>query len=66
MSDQAKPRPALTPKDLADITGMSVDFFYVEIEAGELRAVRFGRFWRIPAIEVERYLRDKNFPPPTR
>lgn len=64
MSDQAKPRPALAPKDLADLTGMSVDFFYLEIEAGELHAARFGRFWRIPADEAERYLREKKFPPP--
>ncbi len=68
MSTQSKPlppaRPPISPRELADITGMSVDFVYLEIEAGELRASRFGRFYRIAVDEAVRYLEVKQFPVP--
>lgn len=50
--------------DLAAWTGMSAQFFRREIGAGELRAVRFGRVWRIHVNEVTRYLANKGFSVP--
>lgn len=64
MSTRSRPRPARTLRDLADVTGMSVDFFYLEIDAGELRAAKFGREYRVPADEADRYLTAKQFPVP--
>lgn len=64
MSSRIRHRPARTLRDLADVTGMSVDFFYLEIAEGELHAVKFGREYRIPADEVDRYLAEKRFPKP--
>jgi excisionase family DNA binding protein len=58
------PPAAWSTRDLAAWTGMSLDFFLDEIDAGELRAVRFGRSWRVPVSEVTRYLANKGFPVP--
>jgi hypothetical protein len=49
---------------LANITGQSSDFLIREIEAKELRAVKFGREWRVPTIWGCRYLQDKGWPLP--
>lgn len=62
MSDQVRPRPPLSTLDMAARTGMSAEFVRLEIEAGELHAIRFGRVWRIPAEEADRYLAAKQFP----
>lgn len=55
------PPAAWSTTDLAVWTGMSAEFFRDEIAAGELRAVRFGRVWRIHVGEVTRYLANKGF-----
>jgi excisionase family DNA binding protein len=49
---------------MADCIGMSSDFVRREIEAGELKASRFGREYRIQVDEVRRYLLAKQFPIP--
>jgi excisionase family DNA binding protein len=64
MSDQVKARPPLSPRDVAEAIGMSVDFVYLEIEQGELTASRFGRQYRIAFVEVVRYFEEKRFPMP--
>ncbi len=56
--------PAWTTGQLAFHIGMSVDFVASEIRAGEIIASKFGREWRIAAVEVRRYLAAKEFPLP--
>ena len=54
-----------TTADLAQWISMSPDFVLDEIRAGELQAARFGRRYRIPFLEVRRYLREKGFSLPS-
>jgi hypothetical protein len=49
---------------LAEISGMSTDFFLKEIEHQELQATQFGREWRVPTVVGCRYLQDKGWPIP--
>jgi hypothetical protein len=51
-------------RPLAEAIGMSADFLLKEIAAGELKAVQFGRAWRVPTFEACRYLSDKGWPLP--
>lgn len=60
-----KPRGDIwTPRQLAEVIGMSTQFVLTEIRAGELQASRFGSVWRIRSTEVARYLAEKQFPMP--
>lgn len=58
-----RPSKAWTPRQIADVIGMSQDFVLAEIRAGQIVAAKFGNRWRIPASEVARYLdsRSKRF-----
>ncbi len=58
------PPRALSTRDLAELTGMTTEFFRLEIVSGEIHAARFGREYRIPAQEAARYLTEKQFPVP--
>jgi len=58
------PPAGWSTQDLSAWTGMSHDFFLDEINAGELRAIRFGRKYVIPVREVTRYLSNKGYPVP--
>lgn len=47
-----------TVNDLAHETGLSVFGIYRFVNQGLIKAVRFGRAYRIPADEYERVLRE--------
>jgi excisionase family DNA binding protein len=47
-------RVAYTPQELAALLKMSKDTVYRAIAAGEIKAVKLGRLYRIPVSEVER------------
>ena len=46
-------------KDVAKIFYVCERTVYRMIKSGELKAVRFGKSWRIAPEEVERYKRNK-------
>ena len=54
----------LPPRAIADVIGMSLDFVYTEIRAGELEAIKVGREFRIERAEAVRYLRALHAPVP--
>ena len=56
MMNQEHPgRTAYSPRELADAWGVHLHTVHRLIAAGELRAFKLVRAWRIPASEIERY-----------
>lgn len=57
---------AVTPQEAAGRLAVNIRTIYRLIDAGELRAVRVGRVWRIPMDALQEYLaRANNVPHPT-
>lgn len=57
-------KPAyLTPQAFGEIFAISAMSVYRRIEAGEVRANRIGRFFRIPVAEVARYAKATEVDP---
>jgi excisionase family DNA binding protein len=48
----------LPVRNVAEVLRVSSMSVYRLIEAGDLAAIRVGKFWRIQEGELERYLRD--------
>lgn len=59
-----RPANAWSTGQMAYCVGMTTWFVVREIEAGEIKGVRIGREYRIPIVEVRRYLQAKGFPVP--
>lgn len=59
-----RPANAWSTGQMAFHVGMTSWFIVREIEAGELKASRIGREYRIHVAEVRRYLEAKGFPLP--
>lgn len=55
---------AWTVNRIAACIGMSPYFVRTEIHTGALKAVKFGRQYRVPDPEVARYLASKGWPVP--
>lgn len=49
----------LTPQEVADLLRVSSMTVYRLIKAGELRAVRVGKAYRIREDDIDRYLADR-------
>lgn len=49
--------PGIAPQELADILGVHRMTVLKYINLGEIRAIRFGRKWRVPPEEVDRVMR---------
>jgi excisionase family DNA binding protein len=46
----------LRVREIADVLAVSTMTVYRLINAGELRAIRIGRAWRVPGAELDAYL----------
>lgn len=58
MSEPAKPyEPLFTPEEVAEIFKVSDDTIRQMIRKGELRAIKFGRQYRVPKSVVDAYFR---------
>jgi excisionase family DNA binding protein len=54
------PRPRLlTPNEVADLLRVSTMTVYRLIKAGDLRAARIGKSFRISEDDVDRYLQSR-------
>jgi excisionase family DNA binding protein len=51
-------RPAMSPKELAEVLGVSVETIYRRIAAGTLPSFKFGGQIRIPYSAVEAVVAD--------
>lgn len=47
---------ALTLYQAADVLGVSYKLVYYLVDRQEIRAIKLGRLWRIPRVEMERLL----------
>jgi len=51
-----EPRMLLTVRDVCARLQLSRPTVYELINAGEVRAIRFGRVWRVPVRSVEEFI----------
>ena len=49
------------PNEVAERSGYSISFVYMLVREGKLRTVRVGRRIRIPAAEVDRFLKIRPY-----
>jgi excisionase family DNA binding protein len=58
--DSAKPaaRTLLTAVDVAQMTGMGVDWIYAQARLGRIPTVRLGRYRRFRLEAIEQWVRD--------
>ena len=56
MQSHLDPLRLLTIAELAALAGQSPDTIERRIHDGTIKAVRLGRYWRIPLAEARRYL----------
>ena len=61
-SKQLTPGQYLSPRQVADLLGVSVKTVSRRIAEGELRASRIGRLLRIAAPDVNRYVERNELP----
>lgn len=54
----------VTPRELADVLRMSVDFIYTEIKSENLQAFKAGTELRVARDEAVRYLQSLQAPVP--
>ncbi|MCD8151350.1 MAG: helix-turn-helix domain-containing protein [Clostridiales bacterium] len=52
-------RDIMTVFDVAEALGIGKNRIYELMEAGELKAFRIGRIWKIPKRSVETYILEK-------
>lgn len=52
-------RDIMTVFDVAEALGIGKNRVYELMEAGELKAFRIGRIWKIPKRSVETYILEK-------
>jgi excisionase family DNA binding protein len=52
----------LTAEDVAEITGMRVDWIYRQTREGKLKAVRMGRYYRYRRSTVEHWIESLEGP----
>jgi excisionase family DNA binding protein len=59
-SDSTKPtvRTLLTAEDVAQMTGMGVDWIYAQARLGRIPTVRLGRYRRFRLEAIEQWVRD--------
>jgi excisionase family DNA binding protein len=50
------PRLAFSPREVGDQLGLSYESVLDAIHAGEIPAVRIGRHYRVPAVDLARLL----------
>lgn len=61
-SKQVNPGQYLSPRQVADLLGVSVKTVSRRIADGEIRASRIGRLLRIAAPDVHRYVERNELP----
>ena len=49
----------LTVEEVAELLKLSIPTIQRKIRAGELPAIKIGRFWRIPKKDFEKWLENK-------
>lgn len=57
-ADPAAQRRAWSPAEIADQLGINYKAVLELIRSGELPALQIGRNYRVPDVELERYLRS--------
>ncbi len=56
--DSGTPKLLFTVEEVADATGLSRSFVYMQIAAGRLQTVRIGRARRITPAAADQFIRD--------
>lgn len=55
-AQKTPPRSAYRPREVSQMTGIGYKRVLELLDAGEIRAVRDGHLWYVPAAAVEEYL----------
>jgi excisionase family DNA binding protein len=55
----AAARVLLTAEEVADMTGMGVDWIYAQARLGRIPTVRLGRYRRFRPEAIEQWVRDQ-------